>query len=169
MRRRGRNFVPIGRKHPISLRNRSIVAPMRKLAVILSTVALLAAGTAIAVAGGGGWTGHGNASYHQYHPKPPCPPHKPDYPHKYKWHGYGWPSPPKGSDCPKPPCPHKDKWSSRSSTRWSGSGGSDAGSKGKKCGHYHHDDDDHYGDGHGHDNDGHYDWDRHRKGRGGRH
>ena len=137
---------------------------MRKLAVILSTVALLAVGAAIAVAGGGGWTGHGNASWKQYHPKPPCPPHKPGYSHK--WHGYGWPSPPKGSDCPKPPCPHKDKWSGRSSTRWSGSGGSHAGSKGKKCGHYHHDDDDHYGDGHGHDNDGHYDWDRHRNGRG---
>jgi len=161
--------VPFQRKRHIWAANRSIVAGMRQLLVIISAAALLAVGTAIAVAGGGGSTWHGNASYHQYHPKPPCPPEKPDYSHKWrsssnKWHGSGYPLPPpkdKGK-CPKPPdCDHR--YDNR--IRWSSKGHD-------KCdGHPHeygkgHYDDGHYG--HGHDHDDH-DHSKPGKGKGGHH
>jgi hypothetical protein len=50
----------------------------RRLAVIFSTLALLAAGATVAVAGGGGSTHHGNAGHDQYQGKPGCGPDKSD-------------------------------------------------------------------------------------------
>jgi hypothetical protein len=86
---------------------------MRRLAVILSTVALLAAGAAIAVAGGSGSTHHGNAGHDQYHPKPGCGPWKSG---GYAGgSGYHFGQPPKDHhrrDCPKPPCDRYSHFSS---------------------------------------------------------
>ena len=82
---------------------------MRKLAVILSTFALLGAGAAIAVAGGGGSTDYGNAGHDQYHEKPGCGPDKTDGVAGNSGRHDG--QPPKDDDrgdCPNPPgqCDH---------------------------------------------------------------
>jgi hypothetical protein len=91
---------------------------MRRLAVILSTVALLAAGAAIAVAGGGGSTDYGNAGYHQYHPKPGCGPWKSG---GYAGgSGYHFGQPPKDhnrGDCPNPPCDRYSHFSNYGSSQ----------------------------------------------------
>lgn len=79
----------------------------RRLAVILSTLALLAAGATVAVAGGGGSTHHGNAAHDQYNGKPGCGPDKTD---GYAGHsGRHEGQPPKDhnrGDCPNPPGQH---------------------------------------------------------------
>ena len=86
---------------------------MRRLAVILSTVALLGVGAAIAVAGGGGSTHDGNAGYWQYHPKPGCGPWKSDGWAGGSGHHDGQPPKrPHRRDCPKPPCHDHSHFSS---------------------------------------------------------
>jgi hypothetical protein len=91
---------------------------MRRLAVILGTLALLGAGAAVAVACGGGSTDYGNAGHDQYHEKPGCGP----------WKSNGWAGgsgyhdgqPPKDDDrgdCPKPPCDHYSHFSNYGSSQ----------------------------------------------------
>jgi hypothetical protein len=76
---------------------------MRQLAAILSVLALLGAGAAIAVAGGGGSTHHGNAAHAQYHGKPGCGPWKTHGRAGKSGHHHGQPPKrPHRRDCPRP-------------------------------------------------------------------
>lgn len=104
--------MPISRRQLCEQHYSVYPACMRRLAITIASIALLAGGVSVAVACNGG-TADGNAGRNQYHQKPGCGPDKTEGVAGNS--GYHDGQPPKDDnrgDCPEPPGQHHD-WLAR--------------------------------------------------------